>query len=275
MKTIIVTGANKGIGYGIVRNLIKQVKDTRVYLTARDVNRGNEAVESILKEFDGTLSNNNILTFYQLDIDDETTVIDFARYLNENNEKIDVLINNAGYAFDNNAPESPLEQAQYTIKINYYGTKRVSNYLIPLIKDGGRIVNVCSGSGKMTESYTQEIKNLFNNDHYTIETIDKFVEDYKKYCEPDTRAAHGYANSAYKTSKVAEIALTILQHRLLKDRHIKAIACCPGYVDTDMSNHKGHLTIDQGAETPIFCALDANVPSGKFVEEKHVAEWIL
>uniref|UniRef100_A0AC35U4Z6 Carbonyl reductase (NADPH) n=1 Tax=Rhabditophanes sp. KR3021 TaxID=114890 RepID=A0AC35U4Z6_9BILA len=274
MRVFIVTGANKGIGYAIVRNLLKRVESSKIYLTARDESRGNKAVESILAEFGGKLDKNNEVLFHQLDITEESSVSKFAKYLDDKKEKIDVLINNAGFAFDNDAKETPIQQADYTIGINYYGTKRVSNALIPFIKEGGRIVNVCSMMGKMGSVYSSEKIALFNNSCYTIETIDKFVEDYKKYCEPDARKENGYAASAYRTSKVAEIALTVLQSRQLSEKNIKAIACCPGYVDTDMTNHKGPLTVDEGAETPLFCALDEDAPNGKFVERKSISQWL-
>uniref|UniRef100_A0AC35TJR3 RNase_PH domain-containing protein n=1 Tax=Rhabditophanes sp. KR3021 TaxID=114890 RepID=A0AC35TJR3_9BILA len=273
-RVFVVTGANKGVGYGIVRNLLKKVESTKIYLTARDEGRGNEAVKCMLTEFGGRLDKSNEVKFHQLDITKDGSVNNFAKYLKDGGEKIDVLINNAGFAFDNDAKESALEQAQYTIDVNYYGTKRVSNALIPLIKEGGRLVNVTSMMGKMISGFSKENVALFNNDTYTVETIDKFVEDYKKYCEPDTRKQHGYNNSAYRTSKVAEMALTMLQHRQLKDRNILVNGCCPGYVNTDMTNHKGPLTIDQGAETPIFCAISEQAPNGKFLEKCAISKWI-
>ncbi|KAH7699476.1 Carbonyl reductase, partial [Aphelenchoides avenae] len=50
--------------------------------------------------------------------------------------------------------------------------------------------------------------------------------------------------------------------------------CCPGYVDTDMSSHKGHLTIDQGADTPIYLATEPNLPSGQFWYKRKPKDWL-
>uniref|UniRef100_A0A1I7YCH7 Glyceraldehyde-3-phosphate dehydrogenase n=1 Tax=Steinernema glaseri TaxID=37863 RepID=A0A1I7YCH7_9BILA len=49
--------------------------------------------------------------------------------------------------------------------------------------------------------------------------------------------------------------------------------CCPGYVNTDMSSHKGHLTIEEGADTPIFLATDPSAPDGKFVYLRKEISW--
>ena len=89
----------------------------------------------------------------------------------------------------------------------------------------------------------------------------------------------GYPNSAYGMSKVGLTAVTRVHQRLFdKDARpdILINALCPGYVDTDMSSHKGHLTPDQGAETPIHLALipeNAAGPKGEFWAEKKPLNW--
>uniref|UniRef100_A0AAF5I0H1 Uncharacterized protein n=2 Tax=Strongyloides stercoralis TaxID=6248 RepID=A0AAF5I0H1_STRER len=274
MKVFIITGANKGIGYGIVRNLLKLVKDSTIFLTARNEERGLEAMDGVLKEV-GTMKDPSVhLKFHQLDITDEGSCLKFKNYLESEKYKIDVLINNAGFAFNIDATESALVQAKSTIGINYYGTKMVSKYLIPLIKDGGRIVNICSMCGQMGGYYSKDKIDLFKSNTYTEKDIDDFVERYIDSCEPDVRATKGYPCSSYRVSKAAEIALTLLYARQLKDRNIRAIACCPGYVATDMTNYKGPLTIDEGTVTPLFCALNDDAPSGEFIQHCKVSKWL-
>uniref|UniRef100_A0A0N5BA18 Carbonyl reductase n=1 Tax=Strongyloides papillosus TaxID=174720 RepID=A0A0N5BA18_STREA len=274
MKVFVVTGANKGIGYGIVRNLLKLVKESTIFLTARSEERGLKAMDDVLKEV-GTMKDSSVdLKFHQLDITSEESCKNFRDYLDKDKYKIDVLINNAGFAFDIDATESPLVQAKSTIGINYYGTKMISKYLIPLIKDEGRIVNICSMCGKMGGYYSQDKIDLFKTNTYTEKDIDDFVEKYIDACEPDNRTVEGYPCSSYRVSKAAEIALTMLYHRQLSDRKIRAIACCPGYVATDMTNYKGPLTIDEGTVTPLYCALNEEAPSGEFIQNCQVSTWL-
>lgn len=157
------------------------------------------------------------------------------------------------------------------------------------------------GSG----TYSQERIDRFRNPALQVSEIDAFVEDYKRYaCDWDdacntslSRAAKdgnrkesGFPESAYRISKAAEIALTLVQARELKSKNIIVNAvcfwrtqpntapfylqCCPGFVDTDMTSHKGHLTLDQGADTPIYLATDPNVPHGEFVYKRKPKDWL-
>lgn len=80
----------------------------------------------------------------------------------------------------------------------------------------------------------------------------------------------GWGNSAYVTSKVGVSALTKIQHRLFQaeqpNRNISVNCVHPGYVDTDMTSHKGPLTIEEGASAPLYLALDAPQDlKGKYV----------
>lgn len=271
-KVFVVTGANKGIGYAIVRGLAQQLTGAIIYLTARNPSLGLEALKKVETEL-GPKKSSTVL-FHQLDITDAGSCQQFAEHLKREHGGLAVLINNAGFAFKNDATEPAGVQADVTLDINYYGTKQVTNALAPLIENGGRIVNVCSQAGIMNGRYKQELIDQFCRDDYTVADIDKFVEEYKKLAHENRRKEGGYPESAYCVSKAAENALTILQARELKSRGIIVNGCCPGYVDTDMTSHKGPLTIDQGADTPIWLATAQDVPNGEFVYKRKVKDWL-
>ena len=85
-------------------------------------------------------------------------------------------------------------------------------------------------------------------------------------------------DAAYTVSKVLLIALTKVQARdvakLRPDDQICINSCCPGYVNTDMSSHKGPLTPEEGALTPTFLALlPDGSPSGEFYKLKAITAW--
>jgi carbonyl reductase 1 len=90
---------------------------------------------------------------------------------------------------------------------------------------------------------------------------------------------NGYPNSAYGMSKLALIAASLIQQRIFDEKSNKDIvvnACCPGYINTDMTSNKGTGTPEQGADTPVYLAtLPPNVrsPRGEFVAERKILKW--
>uniref|UniRef100_A0A915Q1G7 carbonyl reductase (NADPH) n=1 Tax=Setaria digitata TaxID=48799 RepID=A0A915Q1G7_9BILA len=284
-----VTGANKGIGYGIVKGLAEKVHGGIIYLTARNDKLGTESLRKLIKELGD--KRRSEINFHQLDITSRNSCENFASFLKKEHGGLDVLINNAGIAFRYEATEPPEEQARITIGVNYEGTKQVSNILFPLIRDGGRVVNVSSSEGVIAGRYSDEIIAMLTSPSLTIADIDKFTQDYIKACVENKRKENGFPPSAYKVSKAAEIALTFIQAKELKPRNIlvNAVskflcifcpeeeqfeACHPGYVKTDMTSDRAPLTIEEGADTPIYLAtLEGNEPTGKFFYKRKVIDW--
>ncbi|KAK0423135.1 hypothetical protein QR680_007991 [Steinernema hermaphroditum] len=276
-RVFVVTGGNRGIGYAIVKGLAEKETNAVVYLTARKSSEGEEAVQKIKEELGAKLKSD--VRAVAVDITDAATGKKLAEYLKAEHGGLDVLINNAGFAFKNDATESPFHQAEVTIGINYYGTKLISSFLTPLIRTNGRVVNVCSQAGvmkggmMMTVKYSDENIAKLHDPNVTEQTIDDFVEKYKVLAQENRRKEGGYPESAYCVSKAAEIALTMMQARELKAKGIKVNACCPGYVSTGMTSYKGQLTVEEGADTPIFLATDPNAPDGKFVYQRKEISW--
>ena len=256
-KVAIVTGGNKGIGLGIVRGLAEQFDGT-VYLTARNVERGSKSVKGLEKEGVN-------VSFHQLDIDDQSSIEKLCEYMKQNYGGIDVLVNNAGIAFKNAATEPMHVQAKVTIQTNYFGTKHVCDTLFPILKPGGRVVNVSSSAGFLLNvcgeepAATQLRKTLASSDTtLTIEELDGLMNQFIKASEDGTFKEKGWGGSTYVASKVGLSALSRIQQReLLKDdrQDISVNHVHPGYVDTDMTSHKGPLTIEEGAKSSIYCAL--------------------
>uniref|UniRef100_A0A1I8EAR9 carbonyl reductase (NADPH) n=1 Tax=Wuchereria bancrofti TaxID=6293 RepID=A0A1I8EAR9_WUCBA len=285
-RVFVITGANKGIGYGIVKGLAEKLQTAIIYLTARNEKLGKESLDKLIKELGD--NRHSDIRFHQLDITDRTSCENFASYLKKEHSGLDVLVNNAGFAFklwkvkelnygralQNAASEPPEKQARVTIGINYNGTKQVSNILFPLIRGGGRVVNVSSSEGVIAGRYSDEIIARLTSPSLTVADIDKFTCDYMKACIEDKRRENGFPNSAYKVSKAAVIALTFIQAKELKTRNILVNACHPGYVNTDMTSHYGLLTIEEGADTPIYLAtLEGNGPTGKFFYKRKEIDW--
>ncbi|CAH2060449.1 unnamed protein product, partial [Iphiclides podalirius] len=266
-KLAIVTGANKGIGFAIVRGLCKRF-DGVVYLTSRDEERGKTAVLELNKEGLNP-------KYHQLDITDTKSLEVFHDYIKEKYGGIDVLVNNAAIAFKTSSPEPVAVQAVETLRVNYFAVLATCEILFPLLRNGARVVNISSSSGHLSQIPSESLRNRFKDPELTIpelsDLMNKFIEEAKQ----GTQSAE-WGNSSYSVSKVGLTALTMIQQRFLSDREIKVNAVHPGYVDTDMSSHKGPLSIDEGAAAPLFLALDApDSVRGQYVwYDKRIVSWV-
>ena len=266
---MLVTGANKGIGLAITRGLCKLPGDNVVYLGSRNEERGKKAVK--LLEGEG-LTPRLLL----IDIDDEDSVKAARDFISATHGGLSVLVNNAGIAFKHDSKASFGEQAAVTVRTNYYGTQRVCNLMFPLLRPGARVVNVSSSCGKLSMidgNDCQALREKFRDPQLTEAGLDKLMEDFIKLAKDSKEAATkaGYPKNTYKVSKVGVSALTIIQQREMdRDRGGEDIAINhvhPGYVDTDMTSHKGSLTIDEGASSSLFAA---TLPPGTDIRGEYI-----
>jgi len=260
MPVAVVTGSNKGIGFAIVRALCKKWKGD-VYLTSRDEGRGQEAVETLRQE--GLQPQ-----FHVLDINNEDTIVKLRDDLKEKHGGIDILINNAGIAFKQDATESFAVQAKVTLETNYWANKRACEILFPILNSGARVVNVSSSVGFLghlinraapeNKAAAEELTRTLSSAELSVEQLDGLMRDFVSSATAGDHQSHGWLNSTYMTSKIGWSALSRIQQRELeKDERGDIVVnhVHPGYVDTDMTSHKGPLTIDRGAESAVFAAL--------------------
>ncbi|RZC42672.1 carbonyl reductase [NADPH] 1 [Asbolus verrucosus] len=269
-KVAVVTGGNKGIGYAIVKGLCEKFQGI-VYLTSRDVDRGETAV-SQLKE----VGCNPV--FHQLDIDDQSSIDKFKEHLVQSHGGLDLLVNNAAIAFKNDAPEPFSEQAEKTTAVNYFSTLRVCEALFPILRSNARVVNLSSSAGHLSRIPSADLRAKLNDPALTVAQLNKLMEQFVQDAKDNKNQEAGWGNSAYVVSKVGVSALTKIQQREFDNespnRNICVNSVHPGYVDTDMTSHKGPWTIEQGARAPLFLALEAENLKGQYVwSDATVAQW--
>jgi len=185
-------------------------------------------------------------------LNDEKSVDLLAEYLKKKYQGFDILINNAGMAFKGDAFDENV--ARTTLETNYFGTLRVCQKLIPLIKEGGRVVNVSSSAGKPSK-LSSDLKNKIVSPNLTIDELslymNKFIQDVAK----GTWKQEGWPTTTYGVSKIGETALTRILAREFKDKKILINACCPGWIKTDMtSNNPAAGEPEQGAKVPVWLA---------------------
>lgn len=254
-RVAVVTGSNKGIGLSVVKLLVPKFTGD-VILTARDVGRGEAAVKELETKY-GLKAK-----FHQLDIENVASITALRDHLKKTYGGLDVLINNAGMAYKDKDPTPFSEQAQNTIKVNYMATLKVCEILFPILRPHARVVNVSSAAGMLQLIPSAPLRKELAKANLTVENLNELVTDYLGDVE-DGIYPKVWGSSAYVVSKVFLSALTrIHQRQFNKDpREDLVINCChPGYVDTDMTSHKGKLTTDQGAVAPVYLA---TLPPGK------------
>ncbi|WP_420460705.1 SDR family NAD(P)-dependent oxidoreductase [Neolewinella sp.] len=145
MKTAIVTGANRGLGLEVVRQLAGQ--GVRVLLTSRTEAGAAGAMQVEAGE----------IIYHQLDIADPESIQSFANYVRTDIGTVDVLINNAGIHYDTfqNTLTADFHIVEEAWQVNTLGPWRLIQAIYPQLRKGGggRVVNVSSASGSFVESW--------------------------------------------------------------------------------------------------------------------------
>jgi carbonyl reductase 1 len=236
-----------------------------IYLCARSASRGAEAVKTL--ENDPQLKKAKVLAQ-----DGGDTTITFHQFRNflrkEHPDGIDVLINNAGIAMDG----FNTDVVKQTLATNYYGTLEATQSILPLIRDGGRLVNVSSMAGKLNK-YSPQLRDAFIAASKSgVDDCTSLMQDFTKAVQEGKEKELGWPSAAYAVSKAGTTAFT----KAIAAQNDKVLinACCPGYVNTDMTKGNGVKTPDQGAKTPVMLALeDINGSSGGFWQSEKIIEW--
>ncbi|OVA14094.1 Short-chain dehydrogenase/reductase SDR [Macleaya cordata] len=289
-RCAVVTGANKGIGFEICRQLASN--GVLVVLTSRDMKRGIEAVKNLK---DSGLSD---VIFHQLDVMNPTSIASLADFIKTQFGKLDILVNNAGIGGvivdyddlralrlgDGEHKDNPrlkevmtetYELAEECLKTNYYGVKAVSEALIPFLQlsDSAIIVNVSSSMGKLKNISNEKAMEVLSDvDGLTEERIDGVLNVFLKDFKEDLLETKGWpANlSAYTLSKASLNAYTRILAKKFPTFRVNCV--CPGYVKTDINYNTGVLTVEEGAKSPVKLALlPGDGPSGLFFVRAEVS----
>ena len=223
MKTALVTGAYRGLGYEVARQLSE--RGWKVILTARRKDQGSAAAAKLKNT-----------SFLELDITDGASVAHAANAVST----LDVLINNAGVIAEGDQDILTIrpEVIARTIETNALGALRVSQAFVPhlLKSSAGRIVNVSSGAGQLSDM--------------------------------------GTWSPAYAASKTTLNAITCLFAAALKEKGIAVNSVCPGWCRTEMGGSNAPRSVEEGAAGIAWLAADApRDKTGLFWRDKKVIPW--
>jgi len=248
----LVTGANRGLGLETSRQLRDKV--FRVVLTSRDEKKGTAATHRL------DPAGGDVL-YHQLDVTDRGSISALAKDLPGLASRLDVLVNNAGvgsWGADRRA-------SVRTIATNYFGSRDVTDALLPFIPDGGRVVMVSSGLGEL--SYMgRDLRPRFADSSLTRPALDSLVNSYLSDLEKGEAKSAGWP-SAYSVSKVAMNALTRILARALAPRKIRVNSVCPGWVRTDMGGPGANRSVEVGARSIVLGAMLPDDATGGFYRD--------
>lgn len=205
-----VTGANKGLGFAIVKGLCEKF-DGIIYLTSRDEARGLEACKELKK-----LSYKP--KYHQLDVSNADSIKTFSEYVKNNHGGIDVLVNNAGILFLQDSTEPIKYQKEQTVLVNFFALVNFTEFILPFMRNNSRIVNISSSSGHLSRIPNKDLRKQFMNPNLTLEELIKLVTLYLEAIRQNKDIENGWGGNPYVISKVAVNAYTFILHRRLKDR---------------------------------------------------------
>ena len=245
----LVTGANKGIGLQIAKDLAAH--GFTVLVGSRNTERGDAAAKGI----DGDAH------AIQLDVTDQTSIRNAAKRIRDEFGRLDVLVNNAGISHAvelqqgwsledaielGRASVVPLDEVRAVFETNVFGVIAVTQAMLPLLREApaARIVNVSSTAGSMTLN-----------------------------ADPSHPSRELFGPS-YSGSKAALNAVTLAFAIELESTPIKVNAACPGFTGTDLNNFAGTRSVAEGAREPVRLALLGNDgPTGTFSNEDGPLPW--
>lgn len=243
----LVTGANKGIGLQIAKDLATH--GFTVLVGSRNLEHGETAAKSVAPDARAV----------RLDVTDQASIAAAAERIREELGRLDVLVNNAGISHAGESGRSleeiassgrpsvaSLDEVRAVFETNVFGVIAVTQAMLPLLLEApaGRIVNVSSSSGSLT-----------------INADPSFPH----------RSVFG---AVYSPSKTALNAITLAFAIELESTGIKVNAACPGFTGTDLNNFAGTRTVQEAAREPVRLALlGADGPTGTFSNEDGPLPW--
>ena len=237
-KVALITGANKGIGFEVARQIARA--GWIVLAAARNEELGKQAAARLQAE-------GLDVHFVHIDLDAPATPTTAAETIRSQFGKLDLLINNAAIAGQQDGPPSkvPIDTVQKTMQTNFIGTVAVTQAMIPLLQLAGKaqIINVSSELGSVS---------LHNDPNWKYAPV-KFL--------------------AYCASKAALNMLTVQLAYEFRDGNIAVNSVNPGYTATDLNGNSGTQTVEEGSAEIVRVALLDPPVTGKYLETAGEIPW--
>ncbi|KAJ5532353.1 Short-chain dehydrogenase/reductase SDR [Penicillium frequentans] len=256
----IVTGANRGIGLAICAALVRQSPGPLVLYAA---SRSGSPIDLAGLSIPPTVQIRPV----KLSLTDKASITALSTMVGNEHRSCDILINNAGlYYFQEKVTAAQLQE---TLDVNFRGTLNVCQAFLPIMRKGGRIVNVSSQSGQL-KYFHPRLQARFLSPDLSFAELDTLIGEYSQTSTMRPRRAG--PPLAYFTSKAALNAATRILARDNPDLLINC--CCPGWVGTPLGAQAGQppKSVEEGARIPLRLAVgDIGQISGRYWANDSVA----
>ncbi len=242
-RTIVITGANKGIGYAIVEKLITRPGPYDIILTSRDTTLGEKALKTLQAQHP---SSPNKLFYHQLDVNNEKSIDSFADWLKTSSKKLDILISNAGVMYRT----ATQEEQKFTIQTNFLSVVALTEKLIPLLSADGKILMISSGAGQLAWQ-GETLRKILQDPNLDLEKLKGIAQNFISLTQ-DFPTSQFQKEPSYAGSKALlnYYARNVLTSQLKSTQQVYCIS--PGWCRTDMGTDQGLISAEEGADTPVY-----------------------
>jgi len=259
-KTIVVTGANKGIGFGLVKGLLmsKKSQNARIILTSRNPELGKQSFDSLQKDCSSYNALERLI-YQQLDITDSKSQDNFCSWVTNTYGKINILVNNAGVAVKGDKFDT--EVFDWTMKTNYYETVNFTEKMLKQKLVSDKIIFVSSMASRFLKFGNKDIKARWLNENITADDIMILAGEFREAIKNNNVDKAGWPQNTYSVSKLclSSYVKYLSKRQDVVEQNLQIYSCCPGWVQTDMGGKSAHKTIEQGIVTPMYLVeLEAN-----------------
>ncbi|XP_013184344.1 uncharacterized protein LOC106130121 [Amyelois transitella] len=264
-RVALVVGAASNLGYQVLKKLTETYQG-KIYFTTEDEEIGC----SILKAFqrDGLDIN-----YIPMDITYTYSIIKLRHHIQDQDERIDLLINHSDYV-QTKKNLSHAEKVRQTMSVNFYGYINFGKLVYPLLNDKARVVNVSGPAGLLATIENDEIRNKISDTTLNEDELVALFQEYEEAVRKGVERTMGWGKNAHAVSKVALNAVTFLQHREWANKDVVINCVNPGSLSS-RENRKTSKVFEEGAKAILYLALEAPLSvKGNFVWSNYsVIEW--
>jgi NAD(P)-dependent dehydrogenase (short-subunit alcohol dehydrogenase family) len=263
-RVILVTGANKGIGFEAVRILSEKLPASTILLGTRSQTNGEAALTKLRAP--GQYSNIQLLI---IDVTDKQSLASAVEEVKSKYGHLDVLINNGGIS---NVDGDSMHRG--ILDVNFYGVKDCIEAFLPILSPNAALVTVSSEVGAWTTSRcSPELQStLLNPSSLTFSILDSLGQAFLAQEPSSGWPAPEKTFGAYGISKA--LVSAYMRNLALTHPEVRVAVVCPGYCATDLNHNSGYRTAVQGGESVVWPVLnDGKWQSGQFFQDGDEHSW--